>query len=265
MYFHDCHIHTCFSHDSNSNPFRICENSIKNGVKSVAFTDHFDIEFQIDRDFYSTIAKSAEKAEELNAFYGDKLLVLKGVEFSSPLFDPSIPKFLINSFDFDVVIGSIHSVFSAKEKRPYSHIDLNQYNDEELNDYLLKYFEDVLDLSQKHDFDILAHISCPLRYVKRSVNIDGFKGIIDEILKVIIKKDIAIEVNSKSLQTENTFDFYSLKRYYELGGRKIALGSDSHLEDTVAYKFTETIDVLTEIGFKKACYFVNRNPVYYSL
>ena len=40
-----------------------------------------------------------------------------------------------------------------------------------------------------------------------------------------------------------------LKRYYELGGRKICFGSDAHFPERIAEKWEETVATLKEIGF----------------
>ena len=59
------------------------------------------------------------------------------------------------------------------------------------------------------DFDILAHLTCPLRYIKGKygieVDITVFEEKISEILTLIIKREIALEVNTSSFDLLNDF------------------------------------------------------------
>jgi len=40
-----------------------------------------------------------------------------------------------------------------------------------------------------------------------------------------------------------------LRRYYELGGRKISFGSDAHLTERIGDKREEVMEMLKKIGF----------------
>ena len=51
-----------------------------------------------------------------------------------------------------------------------------------------------------------------------------------------------------------------LTRYYELGGRMVTIGSDSHREEHFAYGIPEVQEMLKEIGFTELTYFEERKP-----
>ncbi len=56
-----------------------------------------------------------------------------------------------------------------------------------------------------------------------------------------------------------------LCRYYQLGGRRITLGSDSHATHTLSVGIPEAMDMLKEIGFTHANYYVQRSAREYKL
>jgi len=57
-------------------------------------------------------------------------------------------------------------------------------------------------------------------------------------------------------------DYSILKRYKELGGEIITIGSDAHSADAIGANFKESIELLKQVGFKRTCHFENRNVVW---
>jgi histidinol-phosphatase (PHP family) len=109
-------------------------------------------------------------------------------------------------------------------------------------------------LDAPYPYDIVGHIGYIARYVPyadRSFSLDEFGAEIDDILLTIIKKDKILEINSASKMQE-TMTLPSeniLRRYFELGGRKVSFGSDAHFVARIADKREEVVKMLKEIGF----------------
>ena len=51
-----------------------------------------------------------------------------------------------------------------------------------------------------------------------------------------------------------------LKRYRELGGERITIGSDAHQPEHIAYDFAKAEAILKELGFQSYCIFHGRKP-----
>jgi len=66
----DLHIHTKFSGDTNSDPEETVLHAIKAGLYGIAFTEHYSYE-------------ASEHAEKLREQYKEKIMIFRGVEFSS--------------------------------------------------------------------------------------------------------------------------------------------------------------------------------------
>ena len=54
---------------------------------------------------------------------------------------------------------------------PYSKIDFSQLSIEKVYEYMDCYFNDIITMIEETDFDILAHLTCPLKYIKGKFNI----------------------------------------------------------------------------------------------
>jgi histidinol-phosphatase (PHP family) len=90
-----------------------------------------------------------------------------------------------------------------------------------------------------------------------------YADIIDEILKKLIYKGKGIEVNTaglyKGLGTTNP-ETSIVKRYRELGGDIITIGSDAHTVKNLGYGFDSIPAMLNSCGFKYYNIFKNRKP-----
>ena len=73
-------------------------------------------------------------------------------------------------------------------------------------------------------------------YEDKHVEHELYQDIIDEILKTLIQKGKGIEVNTSGYALNKTCGFPNfdiVKRYKELGGTIITVGTDSHTSDRV--------------------------------
>lgn len=263
---YDTHAHTNNSHDARQTIDELCLSAIESGVAGVAVTDHANLTEYSDA-LIESLKNSVRQAKEANEKYGDKLRVFTGIELGEQLENEKILSEFLSLADYDVILSSRHFVryFKNDWETPYSLIDFSHCPENELRDFFLLYLEGVRELVEKADFDILTHLTCPLRYIngkfKRGVRIEDYESEIRDILKKVISRDLVLEVNTSGLGTahgETMPNDTALKWYYEMGGRLISLGADSHVRGYVANGFSEEIDILKRIGFVSHCYFEKR-------
>ena len=263
----DMHTHSENSHDSKCKIEDMMKSQITKGTNIFAVTDHFDTYSYNDYDIFTPIKCAYDTVAELNAKYGDKCKILSGLEISEAFWFPEEYKKIKDSLDFDVVIGSVHCMRNEYHYGSFVKLDYSPLPQGAIDKIVDQYLEDILTMIDFMDFDILAHITYPLRYIvardKRQIDLQNFNRKVDLIFDEIIKRNIALEINTSSFDRLSDFmpSTDMIKRYYEKGGRLITLGSDAHVAERASIDFDKAVATLKEIGFDGIYYYEKRNPV----
>ena len=167
---------------------------------------------------------------------------------------------------FDFLIGSTHLVDRFDPYYPdfWSSYDaasgVNRYLDVTLQN--IRAFD---------DFDVYGHIDYIIRYVPDGERIFPYAqhaDQVDAILKLLIEKGKGIEINTggyKAGLSEPNSCHDVLRRYRELGGEIITMGSDAHTTEYVAYRFADAREVLKECGFRYFTVFRERKAEFVPL
>jgi len=261
----DMHTHSDHSHDCRVSLFDMREAQSKKGTDFVAVTNHSDVGFYKFREAFENIRRAADDAMELNARNDAFSRLLVGVEIGDGIHCVDMMRRVERLCDYDVIIGSVHSTLKDGELVAYSTRDFSCESDEEIDGFMMSYFADLKKTVELGDFDILAHLTCPLRYVigryGRRVDMEKHRGAITEILKLIIEKGIALELNTSSLSLV-LGDFVPCKEilaeYRRLGGYLVTLGSDAHVVNEASANFDAAKEHLRELGFRDVYYFKKR-------
>lgn len=264
----DCHNHTSYSHDSTCDIDALCEAAIHNGLCGISITDHCDIEFYHEHHALDTARASAAAAADAAERYRGRLHVFSGVEMGEAFWEPAYAREVLSSCAFDIVLGSVHAVRYAGWTQPYSQIDFAAFDTAMLDAYMERYYLDLLAMLDGERVDVLAHLTCPLRYIDGKYGI-GFGYMrnwdqIDAILHRLVDRQIALELNTSGLSSRwQTFmpQRHILERYFELGGRLVTIGSDSHLPQYAGKGLKQALSLLQQCGFTHYCYYKGRQPV----
>lgn len=256
----DMHVHTDNSPDGHHSPMYICEQAVDKGLRAIAFTDHCEIDKFFSQKYNSMVFHSYfECLKARNAFEGE-LLVLLGIEIAQPLSDKELSEKIINNHKYDIVLGSIHTLkgFDCDVKEiPYDQIDVY--------DFMNSYFKELTELAYWDGCDVLAHITCPMRRIQGKYNIDfdysKISKATDELLKAIIENNKSLEINSSGLRQlmgRPMPDENIIKRYKELGGKYITIGSDAHSANEVGLGIVECMQTVKKYGFDKINFYTGR-------
>ncbi|MDP4181291.1 MAG: histidinol-phosphatase HisJ family protein [Bacillota bacterium] len=260
----DSHVHSSFSGDSEMNADIACNTAINLGLNGLAFTDHldldypnFDIKFLIDFDEYDSFM------DNLKNRFSSKIRVLKGIEVGIQPHVIDDTNKIVNSYNFDFVIASIHVIDGLD---PY----YGEYFKDKpsKNAAFSRYLSEILFALNNYDnFDVIGHIGYIRRYCSyedKSLRYSEFCDYLDSILKGVILKGKGIEVNTSGFRTLGTPipDLDIIKRYKELGGEIITTGSDAHAPEHIAFNFEEIKKALSELGFKYIAHYEDRKPVF---
>lgn len=287
----DCHNHSLHSFDGHEKVEDILENAVKLGLKVFALTDHCDMIEGTDPDTLrrEIAAKLGKKVSELTEsdmiggsdpntlrreiaasvdevcrwreIHPTSCKILCGIELGDALENLDLAEEMLALRPYDVVIGSIHT--DGNEDYYFGRYDT--MTDEEIDASLTRYYQRQIELAKWGKFDVLAHITYPLRYIVgdygRKVQMERYLPLIDTLFDTIIEKGIALEVNTSGLRQKigETLPGEALiRRYYGRGGLLITLGSDAHMLHKMACGMDQTEKLLRDIGFTEVVWFDRR-------
>lgn len=256
------HVHSKFSTDSTLDMETAVLKAIELGLSGIAFTDHLDVDFtDYEDEFHYDFNEYFDLLKSLKDKYENKIEIISAVEIGM---QPHVIKDTYNKikdFTFDYIIGSTHLI---KKRDPYCG-NYFRPTDTKINSYK-EYLEEILNnllLYKDFSFNTLGHIDYLVRYANfedSTLYYKDFPTLIDEILKFIINKNMSFEINTSTYLKKN-FDIKILKRYKELGGELITLGSDAHNLDRIAKNFKLYSQIIKDCGFKYLFSFKDGKPI----
>lgn len=271
--FADMHTHTQNSPDSKCPLDDMCLSQISKGTSVFACTDHFDCELMDYVDYVGNIKKSVAEIDRCRQLFDGKIKLLKGIELAEGYMLPELAKWAASFADYDVIIGSVHSYTVGGKLKIHSMEDFSTLSEEETYEVFNLYFDDIIKvLDAEVKVDILAHLTYPSRYINgkyaRRENIMSCEEKMRYILELIIRKDIALEVNTSNHKTD--FKVFMphgeiIKMYREMGGKLITLGSDAHEAKHASIAFSEAAELIKSIGFSELYYYEKRKPISYGI
>lgn len=259
----DMHTHSDNSPDGVHSPMFMCEQAVARGLRALALTDHCEIDKFIEQKYASTVFHSYfESAKARNAFEG-QLLVLIGVEIGQPLSNTALCEKLLEKYPYDFVLGSVHT------PRGYTQdIKEIEYDKLDVYEFMNGYFDELCDVAEWSGCDALAHITCPTRRIQGKYHIDFDYGKIqkslDRLLLTIIENNKALEINTSGLRQDIGLmmpEEKIIRRYHELGGKYITIGSDSHTAYDVGAGIEEAMKTVKKCGFDKITFYVSRQAM----
>lgn len=258
-YLVDYHVHTNNSFDSSAKMLDHCQKAVEIGLKEIVFTEHFDLN-PVDKGLgYFDFDEYSQEINECRERFGSKLKIKKGLELGEThLYEKEHMEFLEGK-DFDFLLGSIHFIGKEVLHRDYAI-------DEDEGEVYFTYFEQVLETAKKGNFHALGHLDVLKRYVPQwfqKFDAVDYEEVIREILKVVIKRDLGIEINTSGFRQglkEPLPTVEIIKWYKELGGQIITIGSDAHYLKHLGYGLKEGIEILKEIGFKGIYTYTHGKP-----
>ena len=168
--------------------------------------------------------------------------------------------------DFDFIINSCHIVNGTD---PYYGTYFKEMG---ATRGLMNYFETILaNLKVFPHYQSVGHLDYVCRYLPESSQTffyDHFTDVLDEILIEIIERNRALEVNTAGLKYGLDWpnpDISILRRYRELGGELITIGSDAHQPEHMAWEFDHVPAILHRAGFHHYVVFKGKKPVFYDI
>lgn len=272
MIIADYHVHSDFSGDSKASMESMIERALELGLRRICFTDHMDYDYphKGEISFVFDPEPYVNQLRKLKERYSNRIEVLTGIELG--LQPQVVEQFqsLMQNYSFDFAIGSSHVVDYVDPYLPLFWE--NRTKDEGIRDY----FKTIIDNCRrsKNLFHVYGHLDYVIRYVptadgkKSDYSYDEYRELLDEVLLTILECGKGIEVNTAGLKYGLGFAHPKaevLKRYRELGGELITIGSDAHKPEHLCYDFQLIPDYLKSLGFQYYATFIQGKPLYEKL
>ena len=259
----DYHMHTIVSFDGRDRGWQMAQAAKDKGLKEICFTDH------LDYDPLGKMGILAFDTDVYNAEYDNLevpgLKIRRGMEFGMTMDNREQFKKDLQRRPFDFVLGSIHFVDDLDVYFPEYWQNKTVFEAER------RYLEATLDCVRLHeDFDVLAHLTyiakTTAHHGPRPVPYAEHQELIDEILKTVAAKGKGLEINTSGVDRCGGFlptaDYF--RRFKELGGEIVTVGSDAHGAERVGQYSAEACAILKDI-FGYVCTFENRKPIFHKL
>ncbi len=263
----DYHLHSYFSGDCQEPMENIINHAINHNLDSLCFTEHMDMDYPVikgmeDLSFELYTDAYYEEFTKLKKEYEGRINLFFGVELGLQPYLSTRNKQFIDSYPFDFVIGSSHLL--NKE----DVCDPSIYENQLQSDVYQKYFESILENILSYDnFDVYGHLDYIVRYgpnKDKDYTYVQYQDIFDQILKALIQKGKGIEINTGGLakQLKNIHPLPEvIRRYKNLGGEIITIGSDAHTAKDLTRYFSVAEEVLSSLDIKYYTVFENRKPI----
>ena len=257
----DFHMHTTVSYDGHGTAEEMIAAAKAAGLREICFTDHLDYELVKPRE------QTAFRVEAYNAAYDglqpEGITVRNGVEVGLTPWNAEEVKRDLSLRHYDFVLGSVHFIGEYDPYLPPFWVGKTVEQAEKL------YFEEMLKALQCHDdFDVLGHLT----YIgktranpsPRPVPFDDYRDTIAEIMKLLIAKDKGMEVNTSGMTRCGVFlpEAVYLRRFKELGGQIVTVGSDAHDVKRVGENCLKAVQQVADI-FGYVCTFAQRKPQFH--
>ena len=237
----DSHMHTKFSADSDMSAVEAIARARSLNL-GVVFTEHFDFGVTNDDGKNFDFDPSAYMTEYKN-LRGDNVRL--GVEIGLRKVAREVNANFLSRADFDFVIGSIHLVDDLDIYYP------EFYADKDKPTAYRKYFAQIAAEIEVADFDALGHIDYICRaapYDNPELDYPTFAAEIDAVLKIVVARKKVLEVNTRRFASDRAVRELVpvYRKYRELGGRFVTLGSDAHRVSAVGNYFARAVDFVRE-------------------
>lgn len=259
----DFHMHSRVSFDGKDTAADMAAAAVKAGLKEICFTDHLD---------YDPLGLMGNMAFDTAAYHAaydhlevEGLVIRRGMEFGLMKDNQTQLKQDLNRREFDFVIGSVHfaqqlDVYFAPYWQGKTVLEAER-----------QYLQTTLECVRVHeDFDVLGHLTylskAKAHPAPRAIRYDDHREIVDEIMKILIAKGKGLELNTSGMDRCGEFlpgEAY-FRRFRELGGTIVTVGSDAHTSERVGQYTFLACELLRDI-FGHVCTFQNRQCVFHKL
>ena len=260
----DSHTHSVNSPDGVHSLMYLAEQAEEKKLIGLAITDHVECLGFEEQGFRTRLVQSAVDTAKAKEAFRHRMTLAFGIELGVYPGMYETAEYILGLYPYDFVVGACHF---SRQGKSLARTDYTALSRDETHKLLSEYFEDMLELARWGKFDSLAHITYPTRWAMKwglHLSVDPYREIIDEILRVLVNFQKALEVNTSGLRgpLEQTLPpKWVVERYKEMGGELITIGSDAHNSDYIGHGLSQAMEMLAGVGYKYFAFYRERKPI----
>ena len=249
----DAHLHTNLSPDSDVLIDVYAAAALERGIAELAITDHVDFEPGAPAFGYATFADRERMVRQAADRWGPQGVAIRfGAELTyDRQWEADIRQHLArHSYDF--TIGSVHdrvdSVYGPSRVRAW-------VEGRSLAEIVAPSFNEVEAAARSGLFDAVGHLDVVKRYLHPHVPKEMLAEageLYEPLLRALLESGTALEINTSGLRhpVGETYPSAAIvRRFRELGGRAITVGSDAHRAEHFGYALADGYQYAIDAGF----------------
>lgn len=250
----DAHLHTNLSPDSNVVIDVYAAAALERGIAELAITDHVDFEPGAPAFGFATFADRERVVRQAAERWGPQGVAIRfGVELTyDRSWESEIREHLARHV-YDFTIGSVHD----RVHSPYGAARVQSWVDgRALREIVAPSFDEVEAAARSGLFDALGHLDVVKRYLHPFVSKEDLAAapeLYEPILHALVESGTALEINTSGLRHRVGETYPSatiVRRFRELGGRAVTVGSDAHRADQFSWALADGYRHALDGGFR---------------
>lgn len=259
----DFHMHSDVSFDSREPAAGMVQAARERGLKEICFTDHVDYDPAVEEQIM--VFDTRRYHQVYDTLEAPGIQIRRGMEFGLTPDNQQQLKADLGRGPFDFVLGSVHFVDGMDVYlEPY-------WRGRDVDDAYGDFLKQTLACVEAHgDYDVLAHLT----FISKArgnpkhtlIRYSQHREIVDEILRQLVARGKGLEMNTSGVDKCGGFlptaDYF--RRFRELGGEIVTIGSDAHDAARVGQYTKEACEILKDI-FGYVCTFADRKPIFHRL
>ncbi|MBF0490097.1 MAG: histidinol-phosphatase HisJ [Candidatus Omnitrophica bacterium] len=260
MIYADYHMHTPLCGHAIGTPEEYVKAGIKVGLKEVGFSDHAPMLHQRMPGVTMTfdeLPQYHQMIEDVQKRFNSQITVKIGIEADFIPGYETKTKALINSYNYDYIIGSVHFIDNWAFDDPNPTVK-EYWKIYDVNDVYRKYYKLLQQSAKSGLFDIIGHCDLPKKFGARPT-VDLTREI-KATAKTFKDCGVAIEINTAGLYKPigEMYPAPNCLKIYQEAGVPLTLGSDAHSPNDVGRDFDKAIALAKSVGYSEVLTFKQR-------
>jgi histidinol-phosphatase (PHP family) len=249
----DAHLHTNLSPDSDVLIDVYAEAALERGIAELAITDHVDFEPGAPAFGYATFVDRERMVRQAAERWGPQGVAIRfGAELTYDRQWEADIRHHLARHTYDFTIGSVHdrvdSVYGPSRVRTW-------VEGRSLAEIVAPSFDEVEAAARSGLFDALGHLDVVKRYLHPYISREALADageLYEPILHALLESGTALEINTSGLRHPVGETYPSaeiVRRFRELGGRAITVGSDAHRAEHFGWALADGYQYAIDAGF----------------